>query len=134
MTDFQTVSKKGATKALKNTQKRDLSTELQAYELSPQKLEEIALHKSFPWIRPDHMKPTGTADLAQVQRDFLQHMQTCQAVLDQLPNGEGVLYKTSMSVNDIGKLDVYQYILFLARHAQRHVQQMKHVVKEWEQN
>jgi hypothetical protein len=42
-----------------------------------------------------------------------------------MPNGEGILYKTTMSVNDLGKIDVYQYIYFLAQHAKRHLAQME---------
>jgi hypothetical protein len=29
-----------------------------------------------------------------------------------------------MTVNGLGKIDVYEYIYFLARHAQRHITQM----------
>ncbi|MBN8787104.1 MAG: hypothetical protein J0I84_08435 [Terrimonas sp.] len=42
-----------------------------------------------------------------------------------MKNGEGVLYKTTMTVNDLGKIDVYEYIYFLAQHGQRHVTQME---------
>lgn len=43
---------------------------------------------------------------------------------EELKNGEGVLYKTTMTVNDLGKIDVYEYIYFLAQHGQRHITQM----------
>ena len=43
----------------------------------------------------------------------------------QMKNGEGLLYKTTMTVNELGKINVYEYIYFLSLHAQRHVTQMK---------
>lgn len=36
-----------------------------------------------------------------------------------------------MTVNNLGKIDVYQYIYFLAMHAQRHVEQMEKIETEW---
>jgi hypothetical protein len=42
-----------------------------------------------------------------------------------MKNGEGLLYKTTMTVNELGKINVYEYIYFLSLHAQRHVTQMK---------
>lgn len=35
-----------------------------------------------------------------------------------------------MSVNDLGKIDLYQWLYFLARHARRHVQQMQEVERQ----
>jgi hypothetical protein len=36
-----------------------------------------------------------------------------------------------MSVNNLGKLDVYQYIYFLSLHAERHLQQLKKIEEEF---
>lgn len=116
---------KGAKKALKNTQERDLEKEWASYELTHERLEAIGQHKAFAWMRPEHMEPTGTVDLAEVRAVFHAQLDRCEALLDELSEGQGVLYKTTMSVNEIGKLDVYQYIYFLAKHALRHVQQIE---------
>ena len=43
----------------------------------------------------------------------------------QLKNGEGLLFKTTMTVDDLGKLNVYEYIYFLSKHAEQHIQQME---------
>jgi len=51
----------------------------------------------------------------------------CLFLLKQLENGEGVLYRTMMSVNGLGKIDVYHYIYFLCQHAKRHTTQMKQI-------
>jgi hypothetical protein len=53
------------------------------------------------------------------------------ACLDQLKNGEGVLHKTMMSVNKLGKIDVYHFIYFLVQHAKRHIGQMEKIKGEF---
>lgn len=116
---------KGATKALRNANPEDLARELDQYVFERDKLDEIGLYKSFKWVRPEHMEPTGTANLEEVRRLIQTQRDRCLHWLDQMPNGEGVLYKTTMSVNNLGKIDVYQYIYFLAQHAKRHVTQME---------
>ncbi|RTQ48823.1 DinB family protein [Hymenobacter gummosus] len=122
---------KGAAKALKNQAGLDLAAELQHYQFSDPRLDEIGLHKSFEWIRPAHMEPTGTRPLAEVRRQLREQRAHCHRVLDALPGGEGVLYRTTMSVNDLGKIDVYQYVYFLARHAERHLTQLARTAAEF---
>jgi len=48
-----------------------------------------------------------------------------------MPKGVCILYKTIMIVNNLGKIDVYAYIYFLAKHAQRHITQMKRKETEY---
>ena len=116
---------KGTNKALQNIHKLDLQTELQNHVFHWDKLTEIGLHKSFTWIRPGHMEPTSYKPLDEVRNQLKEQVSRCLENLDQLKNGEGVLYKTTMTVNDLGKIDVYEYIYFLAQHSQRHVTQMQ---------
>jgi hypothetical protein len=71
------------------------------------------------------MEPTGEALLDEVRNTIREQKNRCINYLDNMPNGEGVLYKTTMSVNNLGKIDVYEYIYFLAKHAQRHITQME---------
>lgn len=123
---------KGAAKALKNQAGLDLATELQGYQFSDPRLDEIGLHKSFEWIRPAHMEPTGNKPLADVRQQLHEQLRHCHRVLDALPNGEGVLYRTTMTVNELGKIDVYQYLYFLARHAERHLTQLARIRAEYE--
>ena len=115
---------KGTQKALKNIHNLDLETELAAYTFPKDTLEEVGIYQSFTWIRPKHMEPTGTADLAAVRTKIQEQFKRCLAILDLLKNGEGVLYKTTMTVNNLGKIDVYAYIYFLAKHAERHLEQV----------
>ncbi|MFD2875047.1 DinB family protein [Paenibacillus rhizoplanae] len=54
-------------------------------------------------------------------------------LLKELEDGEGLLYTTTMTVNNLGKLDVYQYIYFLCQHAKRHIVQMQRVMDEYKE-
>ena len=116
---------KGAAKALKNTNGLDLKEELENYQFDLEGIEDIGVTKSFSWIRPEHMEPTGSRALSDIRGELNTQRQRIVEHLRRLSNGEGILYKTTMSVNNLGKIDVYQYIYFLIKHAQRHVQQME---------
>jgi hypothetical protein len=121
---------KGTSKALQNVHKLDLQAELASYTFHSDKLTEVGLHQSFSWIRPAHMEPTGTKPFNEVRHQLMEQLSYCLDCLDRLKNGEGVLYKTTMTVNDLGKIDVYEYIYFLAQHGQRHITQMQKVEAE----
>jgi hypothetical protein len=116
---------KATDKALRNVQNRDLATELQNYTLLRPALDEIGVLGSFAWVRPLHMEPTGKVALAAVRATIQTQLTECKQLLTRLNDGQGVLYQTTMSVNNLGKLDVYQYLYFLAQHIQRHIQQMQ---------
>lgn len=115
---------KGTNKALANAAKIDINEELKSYSFHKDKLTEVGLHKSFSWIRPEHMEPKAEKTSMQVRLQLKEQVQQCLDNLDKLKNGEGVLYKTTMTVNGLGKIDVYEYIYFLAQHGQRHITQM----------
>lgn len=115
---------KGTNKALANISKLDINEALINYDLQRDKLTEVGLHKSFNWIRPEHMEPKAEKTVVQVRQQLKKQVTQCLDNLEKLKNGEGVLYKTTMTVNDLGKIDVYEYIYFLAQHGQRHITQM----------
>ena len=122
---------KGTTKALKNTHGLDLATELANRQSARARLDEISEPGAFKWMRPDHMAPQGLKTGAEVAATLQQQLQQCQSVLARLPNGEGVFARTTMSVNDLGKMDVYDFVYFLAKHAERHLAQIAAVVAEY---
>jgi hypothetical protein len=122
---------KGTRKALENAQKSTLDAALEQYVFDPAKLDEIGVYQSFDWIRPEHMEPTGQKSLADVRITIQEQLQRCLTHLDNMPGGEGVLYKTTMTVNNLGKINVYEYIYFLAKHAERHIAQMERNEKEY---
>ena len=117
---------KGKAKALLNSRGLDLAAELARYQFQPEKLTPIGVLHSFDWMRPEHMEPRNAVQpLAAVRQQLHGQLAQVLACLDQLPNGEGVLYQTTMSVNGSGKLNVYEYAYFLAQHARRHLSQMQ---------
>ncbi|PUZ28130.1 DinB family protein [Chitinophaga parva] len=97
------------------------------------KFEEIdALGKANGgWIRPEHMEPTGQKNMDDVRNLLKQQYAQCMYNLSLLKNGEGRLVYTNMSVNKLGKLDIYQYIYFLTKHIERHIRQMKRLEKQF---
>lgn len=122
---------KGSTKAIKNTNNLDLAKKIDSYEFQKEKLDQIGQLGSFNWIRPEHMEPTGKAAPQEVRTRLKQQLNDCLGYLSKLRQGEGLLYKTSMSVNNLGKINVYEYIYFLSRHARRHVSRMVQIEKEY---
>ncbi|MDQ2793968.1 MAG: DinB family protein [Bacteroidota bacterium] len=126
------LMEKGTVKALKNAHGLDLATELAARQSARARLDEISEPGAFKWMRPDHMAPQGLKSGAEVAATLRQQLRQCQSVLARLPNGEGVLCRTTMSVNDLGKMDVYDFVYFLAKHAERHLAQIAAVVAEYQ--
>ncbi|OHD71051.1 MAG: hypothetical protein A2W19_08555 [Spirochaetes bacterium RBG_16_49_21] len=123
--------RKGTKKALRKASRADLEKELKDYRLSSQGLEQIGINNSFIWKSPKHMIPSGERSLSEIRRELAKQQGLLLENLSLLKNGEGVLHKTSMSVNSLGRLDVYQYIYFLLKHARRHLQQMEQIENEY---
>lgn len=123
--------KKGREKALRKVTTLSSSAIVpENYSLSNPALLEIAQPKAFAWQRPEHHQPTGLRPMHEIRREIRNQLNECLFTLELLPNGEGVLHQTTMSVNNLGKLDVYQYVYFLSLHAQRHLHQMKEIENE----
>ncbi|MFB9324563.1 DinB family protein [Paenibacillus aurantiacus] len=123
--------RKGKNKAKELAAKKDLQQAVLDYTYNLDELDQIARHKSFVWIRPEHMEPVGSIPLSQIKSKLEEQVKECQDILHEIPNGEGILYQTTMSVNALGKIDVYQYIYFLCQHAKRHLVQMQKVRDEF---
>jgi len=123
--------RKGTNKAIERAKKIDPVDWPADYDKDWDKLTAIGKHKSFTWPRPPHMEPTGIPAMNEIRLTLDNQLQECIGYLRQMPNGEGVLYKTMMSVNNIGKIDVYHYIGFLEKHARRHITQMKKISEEF---
>jgi hypothetical protein len=122
---------KGTKKALERSKREGFAGDLANYDLDWERLRTIGQHKSFEWNRPGHMEPRGRMPISGIRRDLELQLQQCRTHLQALQHGEGVLYKTMMSVNNLGKIDVYHYIYFLIQHAKRHVTQMERVEIEF---
>lgn len=86
--------------------------------------EKFADSSSFSWSRPDHMAPTGTKTKDEIINKLLEQNQKCAALLNDLQGGKGSLAAITMSVQNLGKLDLYQWLYFIALHMQRHITQI----------
>jgi hypothetical protein len=78
------------------------------------------------------MEPTG-APLANIHTKLQTQHQECLTFLTALAHGEGSLYTVRMSVQNLGKMDMYQWLYFLALHQKRHIAQIEQVFHEWQQ-
>ncbi len=116
--------RKGGQKSLQLLDKSDLAAAAEGYVFHREKLEDVGTLGSFVWTRPEHMEPSG-APHAEVRARLQEQLEECLDWLDQLHQGAGILYKTTMTVNDLGKIDVYEYLYFLAMHIRRHLMQME---------
>jgi len=123
--------RKGTSKSIEKANSAEYSNLLFGYDLDWEKLKLIGEHRSFEWNRPQHMEPTNKTLLIDVQEKLFEQEQECLLLLSGIPNGEGILYKTMMSVNNLGKIDVYHYIYFLVQHLNRHLTQMKKIKYEF---
>ena len=117
---------KGTKKALKASEDKAILWPEQ-YSLSDPALHQIADPDAFAWHRPDHHAPTGSKTMWEIRREIRDQLHRCLIILEVVPNGEGTLHRTAMSVNNLGRLDVYQYVYFLSLHAQRHLKQMQKI-------
>lgn len=86
---------------------------------------------SFGWERPEHMEPTGVPAPAEVRARLHQQLAECLAFLERMADGRGALCRVTMTVNDLGKIDLYQWLFFIAQHARRHLQQLAAIETEF---
>jgi hypothetical protein len=86
---------------------------------------------SFGWVRPEHMEPTGVPSSQEVRATLHCQLGECLILLERLAGGIGALCRITMTVNALGKIDLYQWLFFLAQHARRHLQQLAAVEVEF---
>ena len=77
------------------------------------------------------MEPLGQKSELQIIDELVSQLNRCLIQLEKLKNGEGLRYRTTMTVDGLGKINVYEYIYFLSKHPERHLQQMNENKKEY---
>jgi len=87
-------------------------------------LEKLA-SRELGWVHPEHMAPRAGASAAGVSESLRAQRNECLQILDQAPDGVGTLHGIRMSVAGQQKFDLYQYLLIIALHLERHVAQME---------
>jgi hypothetical protein len=75
----------------------------------------------FDWSPPPHMVPGGEPDLAELRALLHSQRSRCLELLAGMPGGEGRLCTIRMSVHGLGRLDMYQWLYFLAQHGSYHL-------------
>jgi DinB superfamily len=108
---------KGVASALRRARNQPIpSGESDLIRLAP-----IADPQAFPWEPPGHMIPTGRQPVAEVRELLNGQYGQCLLLLEQIGNGAGVLCSYRMSVYNLGRLDMYQWLYFLAQHGRWHL-------------
>lgn len=120
------IIQKGTRKAVEKAKTTAIPA---GYTFDWHRMEDIGRPGSFAWVRPEHMEPTGAVNIHDTANKLLFQLSECLNCLDALKNGEGALYRVTMSVNDLGKIDMYHYIYFLVQHAKRHIAQIEKIKK-----
>lgn len=121
---------KGVNKAMRNYKSLDLESEIKNYNFNAEKFAAVGEYGAFIWIRPEHMEPKGELKLSEIRNLISLQYKRCLDYLDLMRNGEGLLCTTTMTVNELGRINVYEYIYFLSLHSQRHIVQMKNNEQE----
>jgi len=81
----------------------------------------IADPDAFDWSPPAHMVPTGAPKPAETRARLRSQRARCLELLAGMPAGEGRLCTVRMSVQGLGRLDMYQWLFFLAQHGRYHL-------------
>ena len=80
---------KGTEKALRNTKELNLEVLLAQFDYDLSRINRIGEHKSFAWIRPEHMEPTGVKSELEIKRELIDQLNTCLMQMERLARGEG---------------------------------------------
>lgn len=116
--------RKGSAKAIRAARAGGYTNLPSGYCFYHPALEMVGTADAFRWDTPRHMVPSGVLPVRQIRRTLRDQLYECLGILDAMPAGEGAYHKITMSVNSIGKLDMYQYLYFLALHQKRHIEQI----------
>ena len=80
------------------------------------------------------MEPTGDVSLSEIRQRLCEQKESCLQLLERLDNGVGRLVEVTMSVNQLGKIDLNQWAYFLVQHARRHLDQLAEIENSANQN
>lgn len=119
--------RKSAATALKRAQTQLIKDEESDLDL----IVRISDSDAFAWVRPEHMEPTRQMAADQVRGRLTEQRTECLAILDSVRDGEGSLHRVRMSVQNLGKLDVYQWLYFLVQHAKRHAIEIERINSDY---
>jgi hypothetical protein len=93
------------------------------------RIDRIGDPDAFAWIRPEHMEPTRAVSSEEVRHRMNAQKEEYLAILAQIQHGEGSLHQVRMSVQALGKLDMYEWMYFLIQHAYRHTVEIERILQ-----
>jgi hypothetical protein len=108
---------KGCAKALKRAGREPLPEG--ESDLAP--LFSVADPDAFDWTPPHHTLPGGGREPGELRALLRSQCRRCLELLACMPAGEGRLCTIRMSVQGLGRLDMYQWLYFLAQHGRYHL-------------
>ncbi len=73
------------------------------------------------------------SSLPEVRHEIREQLDRCLIHLELLMEGRGVLFKTNLAVGELGNLDIYQSIYFLAIHVRRYLGELDNILKDYNQ-
>lgn len=111
-----------------HTHRTEVEELIQSYHLESEALLEAVNFKSPELIR-NHLTTRNTP-LPVVRREIREQLDRCLIHLELLHKGEGILYKTGMTVEGLGQLDIYQMIYFLALHVKCHLKELQKLMED----
>ncbi len=79
----------------------------------------------------EDMEPTGEPISSEVRANLHRQLGECLIQLERLDGGVGALCRVTMTVNALGKIDLYQWLFLLSQHARRHLQQLAAIEAEF---
>lgn len=87
--------------------------------------------REYAWSHPEHMTPGGGRDGADLASALELDRERVLTLLGELPAGEGTLHRIRMSMvpREDDRLDLYEYVLVLVLHAERHVRQARRALE-----
>lgn len=96
-------------------------------------LERLAA-RSFRWPHPAHMAPSGAVEPGRVRAELERQLADLRATLREAADGRGALVRMRFSLArsiDGGddRLDLYQWLLLVALHAERHAGQLERALR-----
>lgn len=107
--------RKGTGKAIERSARAQQNADdyMNDYVMDWDALNQVAQPGAFTWQRPEHMQPQAKMTLNEIADTLKLQEQECLSLLDSMKNGEGTHYKIRMTVNAMGKIDMYHYLYFL---------------------
>jgi hypothetical protein len=76
------------------------------------------------------LQPSNSLTLVEIREQMRSQVQELLDLLEQMPNGEGSIQ--GAIIGQLGRMDIYEWLFFLAQHARRHEIEITRVVQAYD--